>query len=120
MTTARALSSAATASSSRLQRREHALAQRVERLRPVERQRDDAARVDVAPDEGSELGGDAVVHGDPVLGLFDRRRRARPLAQLELLDLAGRGLRDRLEADLARHLVAGEQRAAVRDQLGRA
>ena len=43
----------------------------------------------------------------------------RALAQLELLDLAGGGLGDRLEADLARHLVAGQQRLAVRDQLGR-
>jgi hypothetical protein len=47
-----------------LERREHAFAQRVERLRPVERERDDAARVDVPPDEGSEVGGDAVVHGE--------------------------------------------------------
>ena len=47
----------------RLQRGEHAFAQRIERLRPVERERDHAARVDLASNERSDVGGDSIVHG---------------------------------------------------------
>src|SRR6516164_11835736 len=49
--------------------------------------------------------------------LFDGAGRAGALAQQVLLDLAGGGLRNLLEAYLARDLVAGEQCPAMRDQL---
>src|SRR5690606_39233586 len=47
----------------------------------------------------------------------DRRRRAGALAQHVLLDLAGGGLGDLLEADLARALEVREALAAMRDEL---
>src|SRR5438105_11270820 len=53
-----------------------------------------------------------------VLSSFDRTGRSCPLAQHELLDLAGGSLRDLLEAHLARHLVGRQQGAAMRDELG--
>src|SRR2546429_2879836 len=49
---------------------------------------------------------------------FDRTGGSRPLAQHELLDLAGGSLRDLLEAHLARHLVGRQQGAAMPDELG--
>src|SRR5256885_14269377 len=53
-----------------------------------------------------------------VVSSFDRTGRSRPLAQHELLDLAGGGLRNLLEAHLARHLVGRQQGAAMPDELG--
>src|SRR5262245_11658370 len=49
---------------------------------------------------------------------LDGRRRLRPLAQHELLDLAGGGLRQLAENHLLRRLEAREMRPAVLDQLG--
>ena len=46
-----------------------------------------------------------------------RSHPLRHLAQLELLDLPGAGLRQFGEHDVARHLVAGEVRPAPRDEL---
>src|SRR4051812_21805766 len=55
-----------------------------------------------------------------VVSDVDGRGRASPLAQLELLDLAGRGLRQFAEHDRLGHLVAGQVLAAMGDDvLGR-
>src|SRR5439155_1877975 len=59
----------------------------------------------------------ASVGSDMATSSFDRGCGLRPLAQHELLDLAGGCLRNRLEAHLARHLVARQQAAAMGDQL---
>src|SRR4051812_27203837 len=46
---------------------------------------------------------------------FDRRRGAHPLAQQELLDLAGGSLRQLAEDNASRHLESREMAAAVLD-----
>src|SRR5580700_6380683 len=76
-----------------------------------------ASRSRLTSGSGSRLtsGSAAVVM---VVSSFDRTGRSRPLAQHELLDLAGGGLRDLLEAHLARHLEGRQQAAAMPDELG--
>src|SRR2546429_1530778 len=74
-----------------------------------------ASRSGLTSGSESPLGSGSAVM---VVSSFDRTGRFRPLAQHELLDLAGGGLRDLLEAHLARHLVGRQQGAAMRDELG--
>ena len=103
-----------TSSSSRCSAASMSRRQRVEALAAVQRQRAHAA----ARRRAARTGSIAASTGAFIARLlFDRRRRAGALAQQELLDLAGRGLRQLAEHDALRHLEPREMRAAVRDQL---
>src|SRR5438067_10125054 len=68
-----------------------------------------SSRSNVAPDSAVSF---------IIRSLFDRARRSRALAQYELLDLAGRGLRQLAEDHFLRRLEAREMHAAVLDQVG--